>query len=461
MTKVNTLMDNNFTTFKTSIKASTCPITSQSSDKVAHYPLANRSEIPTHGYKTLCVEFFANFCLLVDRAYQHLVNADSYSSTPLLPAPSSLTLYISIPQIPMPSSYHTRKSCDQNFTKRQQLPSNTAFISISIRSDPAVFARFKGLTSDCLATAKGTFTKMKEMGLCYKASKPWSSPIHIVLRKDDTLHPCEYFKCLNMHIERDPYLLFNIAVITSYLHKANVFSTLDFLKGYYQYDFLVLYNKCTFGANEISFLGHYITPEPDLFPKKVSVILASHRCYSCPSLCLPQGQAIRPKGVSPSRSDLQHNEYPHQMLLLSLFLCHMPLSFSPPIPVMSLLVQYSSKWSMAQPSFFAFFSRKQSKSKSSYFTFGRELLVVHFAVHRFHHFLDGTPFAIYTDYMPLMHTFTQQSHAWSARQCQHLSTNCTLQHVPGKISHIGDDLSRNTLAAIQLGLLYNALEEPQ
>ncbi|XP_068205599.1 uncharacterized protein [Palaemon carinicauda] len=68
-------------------------------------------------------------------------------------------------------------------------------------------------------------------------------------------------------------------------------------------------------------------------------------------------------------------------------------------------------------------------------------------------------------HMPLVHTFTRQSDAWSAHQRQHLSSVaediCTLQYFPGKINPIANPLPRNTLADVQLGLDYNALAEAQ
>ncbi|XP_068240279.1 uncharacterized protein [Palaemon carinicauda] len=67
--------------------------------------------------------------------------------------------------------------------------------------------------------------------------------------------------------------------------------------------------------------------------------------------------------------------------------------------------------------------------------------------------------------MPLVHSFTGQSDAWSARQHRHLCAmaeyNYTLQHVPGKRNLVADVLSRNTLTAVQLGMYYNFFAEAQ
>ncbi|XP_068221406.1 uncharacterized protein [Palaemon carinicauda] len=92
----------------------------------------------------------------------------------------------------------------------------------------------------------------------------------------------------------------------------------------------------------------------------------------------------------------------------------------------------------------AFFRRKLSKVASGYSTFNRELLAVHSGVCHVCYFLGGTPFVIHTDHMPLVHAFTRQSDACSARQCRPFSNvakyNCTVQHVPGKMTPVVDTL---------------------
>ncbi|XP_068237592.1 uncharacterized protein [Palaemon carinicauda] len=97
---------------------------------------------------------------------------------------------------------------------------------------PPVFAKLRHLAPERLAATKHIFTEMEEMGLGQKASRPWSSPLHIVLKKDGSLNPCVNYRFLNMQTEPDYYLLSNIANVTSYLHKAKIFPMLDLLKGY-------------------------------------------------------------------------------------------------------------------------------------------------------------------------------------------------------------------------------------
>ncbi|XP_068237199.1 uncharacterized protein [Palaemon carinicauda] len=75
---------------------------------------------------------------------------------------------------------------------------------------PSVFTKFRRLASDRLAAAKQTFAVIEEMGLCQKASSPWSSPIQIVVKRDGSI-PCEDYRRLNMQTEPNHFPLLNIA----------------------------------------------------------------------------------------------------------------------------------------------------------------------------------------------------------------------------------------------------------
>jgi hypothetical protein len=63
----------------------------------------------------------------------------------------------------------------------------------------------------------------------------------------------------------------------------------------------------------------------------------------------------------------------------------------------------------------AFFSRKLSPTESKYSTFDRELLAVFAAVRHFRFILEGQPFRILTDHLPLTLAMRRVSPLWSAR----------------------------------------------
>ena len=99
---------------------------------------------------------------------------------------------------------------------------------------PPVYAKFRRLPPQKLATAKACFQEMEAQGVCQKAPSPWASPLYMVEKKDGTARPCGDYRRLNNITEPDHYPLPNIADITSYLHGAKIFSKLDMLKGYFQ-----------------------------------------------------------------------------------------------------------------------------------------------------------------------------------------------------------------------------------
>ncbi|XP_068224129.1 uncharacterized protein [Palaemon carinicauda] len=169
--------------------------------------------------------------LLIDVAHRQLVNADSYSSTPLQPAPFDFALHIIVPT----DAYtHLLTSYLEVFhPKHHQMhtvPDKDSNYDLIDTMGPQVFARFRRLAPDHL--------------------------------------------CLNMQTEPDHCPLPNITNLNSYLDKVKVFSTLDLLNGeehlrhvrilfdcLQQNGLLIWYDKCSFGANEVSFLGHHITPK--------------------------------------------------------------------------------------------------------------------------------------------------------------------------------------------------------
>ncbi|XP_068224448.1 uncharacterized protein [Palaemon carinicauda] len=176
-----------------------------------HLVTANRSTTTTNGFETLilligsakytwkllvadvtlsilCEVFLSHFHLLVDVAHRWVVNMDSYSSMLLQHAPFDLAFHISASMDAYPNFSHcTKKFSIQNLVKNSRFPGNNS-ISYQDARAPSV-CHFRHLTQDCLAAAKQTFAEMEEIGFCQKASSPWSSPLHILLKKDGSLRP--------------------------------------------------------------------------------------------------------------------------------------------------------------------------------------------------------------------------------------------------------------------------------
>jgi hypothetical protein len=94
----------------------------------------------------------------------------------------------------------------------------------------------------------------------------------------------------------------------------------------------------------------------------------------------------------------------------------------------------------------AFFSRKLSSQESKYSTFDCELLAVFAAVRHFRFVLEGRPFRILTDHLPLTLAMRGVSPLWSAKQVHQLAYvsefSTDLRHTPGLRNVVADALSR-------------------
>ena len=75
---------------------------------------------------------------------------------------------------------------------------------------------------------------MDKAGNIHRSTWPWSSPLHMVKKKDGGWRPHSDYRSLNTVTVPDWYLLPNITDFTSRISGSTVFSKLNLQKGYYQ-----------------------------------------------------------------------------------------------------------------------------------------------------------------------------------------------------------------------------------
>ena len=121
----------------------------------------------------------------------------------------------------------------------------------------------------------------------------------------------------------------------------------------------------------------------------------------------------------------------------------------------------------------AFFSAKLSNAELNYSTLDKELLAIHRAFRKFHHFLAERPFICQTDHQPLINALTKSQDQWTGRRQRQLSEissyQCTLVYIKGSTNSVADALSRNPpidnqtelLSAISLGISYEEIAKAQ
>ena len=71
-------------------------------------------------------------------------------------------------------------------------------------------------------------------GVVRRSCSQWSSPLHMVRKKDGSWQPCGDFCCLNLVPKANKYPVPNLADFSGQLEGCTVFSTLDLRNGYLQ-----------------------------------------------------------------------------------------------------------------------------------------------------------------------------------------------------------------------------------
>jgi transposase InsO family protein len=272
----------------------------------------------------------------------------------------------------------------------------------------------------------------------------------------------------------DDHLVFSKSVPEHLEQLRTLFQRLE------QFGFVINPEKCEFLRTEITFLGHRLTaagmtpvashvqavqdfPQPaDLKELQRFLGLLNYYRRFMPGLAkvicpLTNATAGKPKNLSWTAEMLQSFEAAKAALAAAV-----PLHFPDPAADISLAVDASDSHVGAvlqqltagawRP--LSFFSRKLSAAESRYSAFDRELLAAYLAIRHFRFMLEGRPFTLFTDHLPLVSAIHRVSPPWTARQQRHLAFisefSVQLVHTPGLQNVVADALSRpgGTVAAV-------------
>jgi transposase InsO family protein len=97
-----------------------------------------------------------------------------------------------------------------------------------------VVSKFRRLDPERLAAARKEFDAMLEAGIVRRSDSGWSSPLHMVRKKDGGWRPCGDFRRLNLITAADKYPLPNMQDLSARLAGCRFFTKLDLQKGYLQ-----------------------------------------------------------------------------------------------------------------------------------------------------------------------------------------------------------------------------------
>jgi hypothetical protein len=87
-----------------------------------------------------------------------------------------------------------------------------------ITSSQPVFSKARRLDPEKLKIAEAEFQNLEAAGIIRRSDSAWSSPLHMVPKKDVSWRPCGDYRRLNMATVNDRYPLPNIQDFTSHLH---------------------------------------------------------------------------------------------------------------------------------------------------------------------------------------------------------------------------------------------------
>lgn len=180
----------------------------------------------------LGADFLAHYQILVDLRNRQLIDGITGLTTRGHTTKCSSPAVSTVP-FDSPYQHILKKFPDLARPSAQaQITTDSIYHYIETRGPP-VTCKARRLPPERYKAAKEEFTKMIEAGICRPSRSPWSSPLHIVYKKDGSMRPCGDYRQLNSRTIPDRYAVPNLLDFTNILHGKTIFSTLDIRKAYH------------------------------------------------------------------------------------------------------------------------------------------------------------------------------------------------------------------------------------
>lgn len=230
--------------------------------KAADYCLsaANGTNIKTYGTKRLSLNLGLRrdfvWCFTVADVDTAIIGADFLAHFNLLPDCRKRLLHDGITGLSVPASVCNYNQAsiktvqvrdDSLFTKIllefpdvtrppniHRIVKHDTVHFIQTTDGPPVVSRPRRLAPDKLRAAQKEFADMVQTGTARPSKSPWSSPLHLAPKKDNTWRPCGDYRALNARTIPDRYPVRHIGDFSNNLAGSVIFSTLDLIKAYQQ-----------------------------------------------------------------------------------------------------------------------------------------------------------------------------------------------------------------------------------
>lgn len=140
----------------------------------------------------LGADFLGHYGLLVDVANCRWLDIHSYQTTPFEVRADETNIHICKP-VGQESAYAGIIEQFQEIFKpepfQHNLPPKHGIFHHIRTTGPPVYSRFRRLSPNKLRAAKESFAEMERIGVCWRGSSPWASPLHMVPKDDGSWRP--------------------------------------------------------------------------------------------------------------------------------------------------------------------------------------------------------------------------------------------------------------------------------
>ena len=170
--------------------------------------------------------------LLRDNATQHTARISRSSASSSRYLVNSTAAYPTFVQTLL--SKYPSVTAPYDMTEGRPTANNEIFHHIETGDSIPVFAKTRPLSTEKLRAAKAEFKTLLEAGIIRPSKSPWSSPLHLVPKKEpDQWRPCGDYRSLNIVSKPDRYPLPHIRNLSETCHSKNIFSKIDLMRAYH------------------------------------------------------------------------------------------------------------------------------------------------------------------------------------------------------------------------------------